>query len=202
MCDRLLLRNVDQKVLRRRLVLGEAPQPVELRQLPDEAALWALWHRMGPAICRHGRIVALGDRPGARRVHDARAFAGNEPAVVAGVIPGIDLRRTDCHNFAGEFHRLPRLVGVDLDVVLGVDHHHAVGIEQRADPIDRVGGLSHRQADREAGLVQLLRRVRHKRPRSRYRSWPCPISTRRLGKCRARRCRRALYRGRSASSTA
>ena len=119
---------------------------------------------MGPAILRHRRIVALGDRPGARRIHDARAFAGDQPAIVAGVVPGVNLGRIDLHDLAGHFHGLPRLVGIDLDVVLGIDEHDAIGIEQPADPVDRVGGLSHRQADREAGLVQLLRRLKIKLP--------------------------------------
>ena len=78
----------------------------------------------------------------------------------------------------------------------------AVGVEQTADPVDRVGGLTHRQADREAGLVQLLRATRHRRPRSTCRSWPCRISTRRPGTSPADRCRRAPCRGRGASSTA
>ncbi len=64
----------------------------------------------------------------------------------------------DFDDLARDFHRLPGLVGVDLDVVLGVDEDHAIGVEQAADPVDRVGGLAHRQTDREAGLVQLLRR--------------------------------------------
>ena len=111
---------------------------------------------MRPALLRHLRVVALGDRPGARRVHDARALARNEPAVVAGVVPGEHLGRARFHDLAGDFHRLPGLVGVDLDVVVGVDEHRAIGVEQTADPVDRVRGLTHRQADREAGLVQLL----------------------------------------------
>ena len=113
---------------------------------------------MGPAIRRHSRIIALGDRPGARRVHDARALAGDEPAVIAGIVPGVNFRRIHRHQLLHVFERRAGLVGVDLDVVLGVDHDHAIGSEQRADPIDRVRGLAHRQADREAGGVQLLRR--------------------------------------------
>jgi hypothetical protein len=105
------------------------------------------------------RIVALGDRPGARRVHDAGALAGNEPTVVAGVVPGVDLGRVHRHQLLEILQRLAGFVGVDLDVVLGVDHDHAVGIEQRADPVDGVARLSHRQADGEAGLVELLRRT-------------------------------------------
>ena len=51
------------------------------------------------------------------------------------------------------------LVGVDLDVVLGVDHDHAEGVVQRADPVDGVARLAHRQADGETGFVEFLRGV-------------------------------------------
>src|SRR6185295_19225043 len=48
--DRFLLRDVEQEILRSLLVFGELPEPVELRQLADEAALWSLRHRMCPAL--------------------------------------------------------------------------------------------------------------------------------------------------------
>ena len=112
---------------------------------------------MRPAFLRHLRVVALGDRPGARRVHDARSLAGNEPAVVAGIVPGVNLRRIHRHQLLEVFQRRARLVGVDLDVVLGVDHDDAVGVEQRADPVDGVARLAHRQADGIAGLKKFFR---------------------------------------------
>jgi len=107
-------------------------------------------------VLRHFRVVTLGDRPGARRVHDARSLTGNEPAVIASIVPGVNLWRVHRHQLLEILQRRTRLVRVDLDVVLGIDHDHAVGIEQRADPIDRVGGLAHRQANRIAGLEEFF----------------------------------------------
>ena len=82
-------------------------------------------------------LSRLATAPGARRVHDARSLAGNEPAVVAGIIPGVNLRRIHRHEPLEVFQRFARLVRVDLDVVLRIDHDHTVGVEQRADPVDR-----------------------------------------------------------------
>ena len=150
--DLRLLRDKEQKILCRSLVLREAPQAIKLRQLPDEAALGATRHRMRPAILRHFGVVALGDRPGARRVHDARALAGDEPAVVAGIVPGVNVGRNHSHQLLGIFEHCARLVGIDLDVVLGVDHDDTMGVEQRANPVNGVACLAHRQADGIAGF--------------------------------------------------
>src|SRR4029079_16011085 len=84
--DRFLLRDVQQEVLPCSLILGELPQAVELRELSDETAVRALRHRMRPALLRHLRVVALGDRPGARRVHDAGALARDYQAGVPGIL--------------------------------------------------------------------------------------------------------------------
>ena len=120
---------------------------------------------MVPDVLGNVRIVALGDRPRARRIHDARALAGDDPAIVAGVVPGVNVRRVHRHELLHVLERLAGLVGVDLDLVVMVDEHDAHGFEERADPVDRVRRLAHRQADREAGLVQLLRALEIEIPR-------------------------------------
>src|SRR5262249_41244302 len=88
----LLLGGGLQQLLGRRLVPRERPQAIEERQLADEPAGGAARHVVGPALLRHFQVIALGDRPGARRILDAGALAGDEPAVVAGIVPGVDLR--------------------------------------------------------------------------------------------------------------
>jgi hypothetical protein len=77
---------------------------------------------VGPALLGYLRIIALGNRPGARRVHDAGTLAGDEPAVVAGVVPSVDFGRIERHEFLEIFERGARLAGIDLDVVLLVHH--------------------------------------------------------------------------------
>jgi len=50
----------------------------------------------------------------------------------------------------------PRLVGIDLDVVLLIHHYGTEGAEHRAGRIDGIAGLAHGKPDRRAGLEQLL----------------------------------------------
>src|SRR5215831_10581073 len=157
--DRLLLRHVQQEILGRRFVLRKAPQAIELRKLTDVTTLWPTRHGVQPDIFCNLRIVALGDGPRAWRVHDARAFAGDDPAIVAGIVPGVDLRRIHRHELLEILHHFAGFVRVDLDVVLVVDHDDAEGLEQRADPVDRVAGLTHRQPDGIAGFMQFLRGI-------------------------------------------
>ncbi len=68
---------------------------------------------VGPALLRDLRRVALGNRPGARRIHDHRALAGHQPFVVRGVVPGRHIRRQEGDQLLVEFERLPHLVGLD-----------------------------------------------------------------------------------------
>src|SRR6185369_3386243 len=102
---RFFLREEGQQVLRRRLVAREAPDAIELRQLADEAAFWSARHGVRPAIFRNLRVVALGDRPGGGRVHDAGALARDEPAVVAGVVPRVDVGWICRHQLLQIFER-------------------------------------------------------------------------------------------------
>src|SRR5215831_6544763 len=152
----LFLRQEQQQVLGRLLVLREGPDTVEERQLTDEAARRAPRHIMSPALGCDLRVVALGDCPGARRVLDGSAFAGDEPAVIAGVIPGVDFRRNERHQLLEKFECRARPIGIDLEVVLLVHHDRAKGTEHGAGGIDCVAGLAHGQTDREARREQLL----------------------------------------------
>src|SRR4029078_3740944 len=92
-----LSRHVKEDIFARQFVLREAPQTVELGKLPDETSLRAFWHGVKPDVLRDFWIVALGNGPGAWRIHDARALAGDDPAVVAGIIPRVDLGRIHRH---------------------------------------------------------------------------------------------------------
>src|SRR2546425_3639778 len=94
----LLLREELQQVLGRRLVLRERPDAVEERQLTDEPPRRAARHVVGPALLGDLRVVALGDGPGARRIHDAGTPAGDQPPIVAGVVPGVDFGRIERHQ--------------------------------------------------------------------------------------------------------
>src|SRR5262245_33796019 len=89
---RFFLRHMEQEIFACRLVLRETPQSVELRELSDKTALRTTRHGVMPDVFRDLDIVTLGDRPRAWRVHDAGAFAGNDPPVIAGVVPRVDLR--------------------------------------------------------------------------------------------------------------
>ena len=82
-CDRCT-----KQALGRFLVLGELPDAPEVGKEGREAALRTDREAVGPALLGDLRRVALGDRPGARRVHDQGAPAGDQPLVVGGVVPG------------------------------------------------------------------------------------------------------------------
>src|SRR6185295_636297 len=150
---RFLLRYMQQEIFAGRLVLREAPQAVKLRKLTDEAALRTSRHRVTPDVFRNLWIVTLGNRPRTRRIHNSRTLAGNDPPIVARVVPGVDLGWVNRHELLQVFERGASFVRVDLDVVLLVDHHYAVGLEKRTDPVDSVAGLTHWQANRETRLV-------------------------------------------------
>src|SRR5258708_18766131 len=90
-----LLRKKWQQGLPRRLVLGERPQAIEEGELADETPGGATRHVMGPALLRHLWVVALGNRPGARRGHDARPPSRDSATICAGILPGRDLPRTE-----------------------------------------------------------------------------------------------------------
>src|SRR5579885_1891097 len=99
---------VDQ-LLRRRLVAAEIPHAVEERQIRREPAFRALGRVVSPALLRDLDVVALGDGPGAWWIEDAGALAGDEPPVVAGVVPGIGVGRVPLHELDHVFERSPRL---------------------------------------------------------------------------------------------
>src|SRR5262249_14844404 len=152
----LFLREKLKYLLGRRLVLRERPDAVEERQLTNEPPRRPARHVVGPALGCHLRVIALGNRPGARRVLDGGAFAGDEPAIIARVIPSIDFGWIERHQLLEIFERRARLVGIDLDIILLVHHHRAKCAEHGPRRIDGVAGLAHRQADRETRLEQLL----------------------------------------------
>ena len=142
-----------EQALGRRLVLAEVPDAPEERQERREAALRARRHAVGPALLGNLRRVALGDGPGARRVHDQRAAAGDQPLVVGAIVPSGRIRRKEPGHPRIEFERLAHRVGLDRDVALGVDQCGAEGLEDGAGRIDRVRRRAEPDPEREAGLV-------------------------------------------------
>jgi hypothetical protein len=97
---------------------------------------------MRPALLSDLRRVTFGDCPGAGRVHDHCALAGNEPLVIIGVVPSCYVRGQERDQLLIEFERLPNRVGLDRNVALGVDQLSAKRLENRAGGIDRVGCLT------------------------------------------------------------
>ena len=128
---------MQQQALGRRLVLAEVPDAPEVRQERREAALRARREAVRPALLGDLRRIALGDRPGARRVHDQRALARHQPLVVGGVVPGRRVGRQERGQLLVVVERLADRVGLDRDLALGVDQLGAEGVEDRAGRVDR-----------------------------------------------------------------
>src|SRR5438128_9840157 len=84
-CSRL--RQMDQQALGSFLVLGEAPDAPEVRKEGSKSTFGSGREAVRPALLSDLRRVTFGDCPGAGRVHDHCALAGNEPLVVIGVVP-------------------------------------------------------------------------------------------------------------------
>src|SRR4051812_9553269 len=101
------------------LVLAETPYTPEVWQERREAPLRTGWEAVGPALLGDLRRVALGDRPGARRVQDHRAAARDQPFVVGGVVPGRSVRRQHGNQLLVELERLTNRVGLHRNVAFG-----------------------------------------------------------------------------------
>ena len=114
---------------------------------------------MGPALLGDLRRVALGDRPGARRIHDQRAAARDQPLVVGGIVPRRRIRREEFCELGVIFERLAHRVGLDRDVALGIDQHGPERVEDRARSIHRIRRCAEPDAEREAGLLARLGRL-------------------------------------------
>ena len=97
---------------------------------------------MRPALLGDLRRVTLGDCPGAGRVHDHCALAGNQPLVVIGVVPSRYIRGQERDQLLVKFERLPNRVSLDCEVAFGIDQLSAKRLENRTRGIDRVGCLS------------------------------------------------------------
>src|SRR5882757_6594277 len=92
-------RQIHKEALRGRLVLAELPDAPEGRQEGSKPSLRADREAVRPALLGDLWSVALGDRPGARRVHDQRALPGDQHLVVAGIVPGCDVSRQELLEF-------------------------------------------------------------------------------------------------------
>ncbi len=194
--DRRGLREVDEQALGRRLVLAEVPDAPEVGQERRVAPLRTGRHAVGPQLLGDLRRVALGDRPGARRVHDQRALAGDQILVVGGVVPGRRVRRQPLRQLLVVFERLAHRIRLDGDAALGVHQVGAEGLEDRAGGVDVVLGHAEPDAEREAGLVAGLGRLEHgvQGPGVGLRRRSPPDTS------PARRCRHASSGGRCAST--
>ena len=89
--------------------------------------------REGPAIRGNLRRVALRHRPGRWRVEDQRALAGDQRAVVRGVVVAHRIVRIELHQLLANSRHCRHLGRVELDVAFLVDQHRAERLEQRAD---------------------------------------------------------------------
>jgi len=145
-----------EQALRRRLVLGGAPNTVETRQDRIEPTSRPLREAMRPALLGDLGGIALADGPRARRVEDQRALAGEQPLVVRRVVPGRGVRRTERGELLAVLEHLADGVRLDRHVALGVHELRAIGQEQGADPLVGVGGGAERQAEGIAGLLALF----------------------------------------------
>src|SRR4029453_7137303 len=117
---RFRLAHRGQQALGRRLVLAEAPGAPEERQERTEAAGRTGREAVRPTLLGDLRRVALGDRPGRRRVHDEGALARHQPLVVGGVVPRRRVFRQEGYPLLVVLERLTNLVVLDRDLALGV----------------------------------------------------------------------------------
>ena len=142
-----------QEALGGRLVPAELPDAPEGRQEGRKPSLRANWEAMRPALLGDLRCIALGDRPGARRVHDQRALPGDQHLVVAGIVPGRDVDRQELHEFFVVLESLANLIILDDDFTLGIDQDRAERMEECAYRIDAVGRRTEPYAERVSTLL-------------------------------------------------
>ncbi len=100
------------------------------------------------------RRIAFGDGPGARRVHDQRAFAGDQPLVVGGVVPGRRVRRQELRELLVIVERLADGVCLDGDVALGVDQLAPNDWKIAPDVSALSAGCAEADAERKPALWQ------------------------------------------------
>ena len=149
-----------QQALRRRLVLGEIPEAPEIRKEGGEPTLRSGRSIMRPALFAHLGRIAHRDCPGAGRVHDQRTLAGDQPFVVAGVVPCPDVGRQARHDLLEPIQHLARGVRLDRDLSLRVDKLGTIRVEHGADPIDRIRwSLAQGHSKWIATLGAFLRRI-------------------------------------------
>src|SRR5262249_47624615 len=109
-------------------------------------------HAVRPQLLGHLRGIALGDRPGARRVHDQRALAGDQVLFVRRVVPRRRVWRQPLRELLVIFERLAHRVRLDRDVALGIDEIGAEGLEDRTGGVDIVLGHTESDAERMTAL--------------------------------------------------
>src|SRR3546814_15438068 len=83
----------------------------EIRQERREPPARTLRHAVRPALLGDLRRIALGDRPGARRVHDHRGIARDPALVVRRLVPRRQVLPQHLTTALHVFHTLPPLVG-------------------------------------------------------------------------------------------
>src|SRR5882762_10263515 len=110
-----------QQALGRLLVLGEIPDGPEIWKERRKAALRTDREAVSPALLRDLWRIALGYCPGAGRIHDQCALAGNQPLVVIGVVPSRYIRWQERDQLLVVFESLTHRVGLDRKVTFGVD---------------------------------------------------------------------------------
>ena len=162
--DRVGLPKIQRQALRRGLVLREVPDAPERRLRRIEASLRPLRRREMPALLGDLRRIAHRDRPRRGRVEDQCRLTRNQRLVVARIVPGIDFGRQERRQPLEVIEHLFHRVGLDGDVAVLIGEFGAVGVEDRADPVGAVAGLTDGQTERMTGLEAFLRRLQEEIP--------------------------------------
>ena len=105
--DLFRLHQVLDQLLGRGLVGAELPDAPEEGCRRHETALRTGRRGEGPAVRRHLRRIALGHRPGRRRIGDQRALAGDQRPVVRRVVEAARLAGQVLDELLRELQALP-----------------------------------------------------------------------------------------------
>src|SRR6202140_3474003 len=153
---------MQQQTLCRLLVLREIPHRPEKGDERGRATLRTRREAMSPALLRDLRSIAFGNGPCTRRVHDQCTLARDQPFVVGGIVPRRRVWRKESHQLLVVLENLPHIVVFDGDVSFSIDYFGPKGLEERADGIDGVGGLTDTDAKGKAALMAGLCRFQER----------------------------------------
>ena len=112
---------------------------------------------------RHLRRIAFGNGPCARRVQDQCALARDQPFVVGGIVPRRHVRRKERHQLSVS-NREPaaRCRFCTATFPSGIHDLGPKGLEERADRVDGLAGLTETDAEGKAALMAGLCRFQER----------------------------------------